>query len=560
MKESSISREKALLEEIERLRSRLAEPEDTIAAIRSGQVDAFVVTEEVGERVYLLKDAAPPYRLMVEEMKEGAATLDSRQTVLYANRRLAEVLGRAPESLRGTSFREFVSPESLSDLQSLLGGAGCGRGEIELRREGGMTFPAQVSVTAFEAEQLSAFCVVITDLTEQKMQTAATAAEEAWRDADRRKNEFLAMLGHELRNPLAAIAHSAQILDQLDPSPEIAQAGGVIRRQIQHVGRIVDELLDVSRIATGKIEIRREAVDFGALVGSVVDGYRPRLERRRLTLTLSVPSDPIAVHGDPTRLTQVVANLLDNAVKFSDENGEITVDLSRQGDRVRLTVRDRGIGIPPEILPRIFELFTQGDSSRTRPRAGLGIGLALVRRFVELQDGTVQARSAGPGLGSEFEVSLPCLLRSQLEPVDASLRHFAQSPQRLLIVDDYVDSANALAALLELEGHRVKVTYDGPSALACALEFDPETILLDIGLPGMDGYDVARRLRQKLGDEVLIIALTGYGQDEDRRRSEEAGIDHHVLKPVKLDVIARLLNGRPGAAEARKKEKLRNES
>jgi PAS domain S-box-containing protein len=547
MSEAKATREHALLAEIERLKRRLAEPEDTIAAIRSGEVDAFVVTEKLGEKVYVLRDAVPPYRLMVEEMKEGAATLDSGQTILYANPRLAELLERSPEWLRGSFFREFVAPEALQDWESLLAGANAGRGEVLLRKDGGSTFPAQVAVTAFEEERVSAFCLVITDLTEQKTQTAASAAEEALRDADRRKNEFLAMLGHELRNPLAAIANSVQILDQLGPrKPRLEWARDVIRRQVQHIGRIVDDLLDVSRIAMGKIELRREAIDVCGLVARVADGYRPLFEERRRVLTLSLPSDPLPVHGDPTRLAQVVSNLLDNAVKFSDEGGQVWVTLSRQGDRVVLTVRDTGIGISPETLPRIFELFAQGDRARAGSHGGLGIGLALVRNLVELQDGTIVARSGGPRLGSEFEVSLPYLHRS--EPMaDAPAGPHAGRPRHILIVEDHVDSAEGLATLLRLDGHDVKAVYDGPSALSCATEFQPEAVLLDIGLPGMDGYEVARRLRETLGDDVLIVALTGYGQDEDRRRSAEAKIDHHVLKPVRVDLIAELMNGRLGS-------------
>ena len=507
------------------------------------------MTEKLGEKVYVLKDLAPPYRLMVEEMKEGAATLDARQTILYANRRLAELLGRPPERLRGSFLREFVAPEALSDWESLLAGASAGRGEILLRGDGGSRFPAQVAVTAFEEEQVSAFCVVITDLTEQKMQTAAAAAEEAWRDADRRKNEFLAVLGHELRSPLAAIANAVEILDQLGPPvPRLQWARDVIRRQVQHVSRIVDDLLDVSRIATGKIELRREDVDVCALVVRVADGYRPLFEERGRMLTLTVPPDPLRVHADPTRLAQVIANLLDNAVKFTDDGGQVWLTVSTRGDRAVLTVRDTGIGISPENLPRIFELFAQGDRSRAGSQTGLGIGLALVRKLLELQDGTIAAASAGPGLGSEFEVRLPVSQRSEglASPVDAPAEPAVARPQRILIVEDHADSAEGLATLLRLDGHEVKIVPDGPSALSGAGEFQPETVLLDIGLPGMDGYEVGRRLRETLGDGVLIIALTGYGQDEDRRRSGEAKIDHHILKPVRSDVLGELLSRRRG--------------
>lgn len=545
MSPNRATREQELLAEIERLKSRLAEPEDTLAAIRAGEVDAFVVTEKRGEKVYVLKDAAPPYRLIVEEMKEGAATLDSHQTILYANRRLAELLERSPESLRGSSFREYVAAESLEEWKSLLAGGNAGRGEVQLRKDGGSAFPAQAAITVFEEEQVSAFCVVITDLTEQKAQTAAAAAGDAWAAADRRKNEFLAVLGHELRNPLAAIANSVEILEQLGPPvPRVQWARDVIRRQAQHIGRIVDDLLDVSRIATGKIELRREHVDICALTARVADGYRQLFEERRRSLSVSVPpGPPLLVHADATRLAQVIGNLLDNAVKFTDEGGRVWLSVAAQEDRVVLTVRDTGIGIAPESLPGLFELFAQGDRSRAGSQPGLGIGLALVRKLLELQGGTIAAKSAGPGLGSEFSVSLPLVKAADaaMSRAAGKTRQDAARPQRILIVEDHVDSADGMATLLRLDGHEVKAVYDGPSALSCATEFAPETVLLDIGLPGMDGYEVARRLRATLGGEVLIIALTGYGQDEDRRKSEEAKIDHHVLKPVRSEALAELL-------------------
>jgi CheY-like chemotaxis protein len=397
-------------------------------------------------------------------------------------------------------------------------------------------------VTRFQEERVSAFCVVITDLTEQKRQTAAAAAEDAWRDADRRKNEFLAILGHELRNPLAAIANSVQILDQLGPHEErLVWARDVIRRQVQHLGRIVDDLLDVSRITTGKIELRREAIDVCALVSRIADGYRPIFEQRRRRLALSIPPGPLPVHADPTRLAQVVSNLIDNAVKFTGEGGLVAVTVSRREDRAVLTVRDTGIGISLDLLPRIFDLFTQG--LRPGPQTGLGIGLALVRQLVEIQEGTIQARSKGPGHGSEFEVSFPIFRGSEQAESgkDAAATSALARPERILIVEDHVDSAEGLATLLRLDGHDVKAVYDGSSALSCAAQFRPETVLVDIGLPEMDGYEVARRLRDILSAEALIIALTGYGQAEDRRRSAEAMIDHHVLKPVRIDVIAELM-------------------
>jgi PAS domain S-box-containing protein len=386
-------RERQLIEEIEQLRLRLEEPESTIEAIRQGEVDAFVVSGRSGERVYTFHPADPPYRRIVEEMKEGAATLSADGIILYVNRRLGEMLGVEPERLRSRSLKDFVSPGHASVFEALFGSEG-GRAEIEFRGAGGAEFPASVAASAFRDEDVTAFSAVVTDLTDQKRNAELSAAEQAWRDADRRKDEFLAMLGHELRTPLAAVNRAAEVIAHLCPSEErLRWACDVVRRQVRNMARMVDDLLDVSRLKTGKMTIQKEVVDLSALVSAIGAPLAPAFEEKRRSLVVSVPDRPVLIDADPLRFAQVVSNLMQNALKFTRENGHVWVSLATEGDRAILRVRDDGIGIAPELLDRVFDLFSQGDGAPARPEAGLGIGLTLVRRLTDLQGGSVGATS-----------------------------------------------------------------------------------------------------------------------------------------------------------------------
>jgi CheY-like chemotaxis protein/two-component sensor histidine kinase len=320
---------------------------------------------------------------------------------------------------------------------------------------------------------------------------------------------------------------------------------GVIERQAQHLTRLVDDLLDVSRITQGKIALRTESVDLATAVQRAIEGSRSTIEERGQRLHASVPSEPLPVSGDLTRLIQVVGNLLHNASKYTPEGGNIWIEASAESDRAVVRVRDDGIGLPAELIPHVFDLFTQADRSLDRSQGGLGIGLTLVRRLVELHGGEVEARSAGPGRGSEFTVSLPPLSAERAAADGAS----APSPGRgraaglrILVVEDHADSAEMLAYLLRLEGHHVRIANDGASALALVPAFAAEVVLCDIGLPGMNGYDVAAQLRARADCAGMrLVALSGYGQAEDRRRSKEAGFDFHLTKPVEPDALLALL-------------------
>ncbi len=383
---------------------------------------------------------------------------------------------------------------------------------------------------------------------------AAVAIENArlykeLREADRRKDEFLATLAHELRNPLAPIRNSLQILKMphLDV-PTAERTREMMERQVHHLVRLVDDLLDVSRVMRGKVELRREQVELAPVVARAVETTQPLIESQRHDLRIRLPDESLALDADPVRLAQVVGNLLANAAKYTEPNGRIWLTARREGNAVVLSVRDAGIGIAPDMLTKVFDLFVQADQAADRSQGGLGIGLTLVRSLVEMHGGTVEARSPGLGSGSEFVVRLPL---ASVQPADPGPRgkdaHPGQatppSGHRLLVVDDNQDAANSLALLLSLQGHEVRVAHDGRAALELLNGYRPEVIFLDIGMPGMDGYEVARRVRRQRGLEaVRLAALTGWGQQEDRRRSAEAGFDHHLVKPVDPNALEEVLS------------------
>ncbi len=365
-------------------------------------------------------------------------------------------------------------------------------------------------------------------------------------EAHHRKDEFLAMLSHELRNPLAPIRNALQIMRLRGiADPTLDQARDIIDRQVNHLAQLVEDLLDVSRITRGKIQLRKERLDLCAVAPLAVETARPLIEGRQHQLSLDLGREPLWVEADPVRLEQIMTNLLTNAAKYTDPGGRIWLTARREGKEAVLQVRDTGIGIAPELQPRIFELFMQADPSLDRSQGGLGIGLTLVRSLVEMHGGLIGVASAGRGQGSEFTVRLPLQLRNghvtlprSSEPVREPNNE--QPARRVAVVDDNRDGAESLAMLLRLWGHEVYLAHDGPTAVEVVRANQPEVVLLDIGLPGMDGYQVARQLRAESPDRILV-ALTGYGQDEDRRRAREAGFNHHLTKPVAPEDLQALL-------------------
>ncbi len=371
-------------------------------------------------------------------------------------------------------------------------------------------------------------------------------AEEALKDADRRKDEFLAMLAHELRNPLAAIRNAVQILNRLKSvDPTLEWSREIIERQVESLALLVDDLLDVSRITRGKISIRKENVELLTIIARALEISRPLIDARKQQLHLALSSEPIRLEGDVTRLAQVISNLLNNAAKFTQEGGDIWLIAELIDQEVQLRVKDNGIGIAPELLPQVFDLFIQADRTLDRSQGGLGIGLTIVRSLVEMHGGSVSVFSAGLGQGSEFAIRIPALLNENFAPMNnerENERAKIADRYRILVVDDNADSAESLALLIKFEGHETQVAFDGVSTLDTARLWQPQVVLLDIGLPGMNGYEVARRLRAEPSTkQAVLIALTGYGQEEDRRQSKEAGFDHHLVKPIDIKQLLSLV-------------------
>ena len=374
--------------------------------------------------------------------------------------------------------------------------------------------------------------------------------ERALKEADRHKDEFLAMLAHELRNPLAPLQNAVQIM-QRRPSidPQLVWMREIIERQLAHLSRLVDDLLDVSRITRGKISLTREPLQLEALIARALETVQPLITERRHELSVEIEEAGLSVEGDLTRLTQIIGNILSNAARYTESGGHIALRARRDGAMLEITVRDDGIGIPADLLPTVFELFTQLERPSARTQGGLGIGLALVRKLVELHEGTVSAQSDGPGRGSLFTVRLPLAENAVAARPNDEVEAGATAPvdaRRILIVDDNNDAAEMLSIMLGGWGHETRVEYDGPAAIAAVEQFQPDIVLLDLGLPTMDGYETGRRLRQTdAGRMALVVAVTGWGQEQDIVRSRAAGLDRHLVKPVAPQVLRALIAEAP---------------
>jgi PAS domain S-box-containing protein len=529
----------------------------------AGFVELFLKTEQVkrqGERLHelergerrraeeRLRESEARFRGVVESNMIGIGFWQRDGQITDANEALLRMIGYARDDLTAcrVSWMDLTPPEywplDQRALAEIAARGACTPFEKEYLREDGSRFPVLVGGAHFEGSpDHGAFFVL--DVTERKR------AEEALREADRRKDEFLAMLAHELRNPLAPIRNALHLLKQTGLEDAVRQeVRGMMERQVQHLSRLVDDLLDISRITRGKIQLRKERLDVAAVVQRAVETCRPAVEERRHNLIVSLPPEPPGLEVDPARLEQVLSNLLDNAAKYTPEGGRIEVTAAREGGEVVLRVRDTGVGIRPDMLARIFDLFVQSERVLEDARGGLGIGLALVRSLVAMHGGSVAAHSDGPGRGSEFVVRLPALAEGREQapaPPAAPAAPVAAGPtRRVLVVDDSADAAESLALILRLGGHEVRVAHDGPAALAAVLDARPEVVFLDLGMPGMDGCEVARHLRLQPGLEgVTLVALTGWGQAEDRRRTREAGFDHHLVKPVDPAALNALLTG-----------------
>jgi two-component system CheB/CheR fusion protein len=554
--ESRLAEEKQQWE-LERLREELAQ-ESQHSEVLSQRAENLSrlsnkLQEEIAERLRVeheLRDSERRFRELADSMPQIVWSSAPDGTVDYFNRRWFDYTG-APEGTGGADgWKPYVHPDDQGPSTERF--AACVTSgqpfQMEMRlkgRTGAYRWHlARCVPVPDEAGTITRWYGTSTDIDEQKR------TQVALEEADRHKDEFLAMLAHELRNPLAPILNGLHILKPLEEAGSLAaKTRAMMERQAEHLIRLVDDLVDVSRLVFGQIQLRPEPVTLEEVVNRALDTTRPLIDERQHVLTVTLPPQPVWLSADPVRLAQVLANLLSNAAKYTEPGGRITVTAEieevHNGDAPSVIVRikDTGKGISTELLPRVFELFQQGQRTLDRSEGGLGIGLTLVRRLVELHSGRVRAASAGPGQGSEFTISLP-LPTKPLAPLPPPATRPARPamPCRILVVDDNDDGAHTLAMLLKLWGHDFRLAHDGPSAVKIADSFRPEVVLLDIGLPGMDGYEVARRLREEAGlKDVFLVAVTGYGQDDDRRRSRESGFDHHLVKPVDPEALEQLL-------------------
>jgi signal transduction histidine kinase/ActR/RegA family two-component response regulator len=515
---------------LDELRARLAEAEETLRAIRQGEVDALLITDGAGERVYTLRSADAPYRALIEQMQEGAVTLTTRGDIVYSNSRFAELVDTPLQHVIGASIDRFVEDADQATLRSLIA-EGAGKLRTHLRNPSRPALEAHMSVSHVVVDDVAYCTLIVTDVsTLTKVQRESQS-----------KDQFLAMLAHELRNPLGAIVGAVQVLGLTTlRDPSASHARDVIHRQALHMARLVDDLLDVARVMTGKIVLERQLVDLGESVRSCVAGISSG-HNGADRVAMSVES--VWVNADPVRLEQIVSNLISNALKFSPGDRAVRVSVRAQGAEAVLSVADEGSGISPDLLPHIFDLFVQADDTSDRAKGGLGIGLTLVRQLVELHGGRIAASSRGPGEGSIFEVRLPAVQTMRKQSTASRDARAPRRAKRVLLVDDHADAREMYAMVLEADGHEVFQAEDGAAAVAMFPAVRPEVAVVDIGLPHMDGYEVARHIRAEPGGrEVRLIALTGYGFPEDRERSRAAGFDRHLVKPALPEDLRRELD------------------
>ena len=542
---------------------RLGGPQSARVVVLFRDISDRMKTEEA------MRQSEARFRALFDWGPIAIFSSDAAGRLQECNRAALELWGTEPVAGEGDRGFFRVPPMRLPDgtlaptLQSRT--AEVLRGDIPavydeafvIQRPAGpsMTVIAHVVPLIGKSGDITGAITCCYDVTERaRLQHETAEQADALSELHRRKDEFLAMLSHELRNPLAALSNAVQLLRlPADADPLEQQSHGIMERQLKQLKHVVDDLLEVSRITTGNVRLRLEPASLSRIVQNAVDTANPLIVQHQHELKVSLPPEPVFVHADAARLEQVLVNLLTNAAKYTSSGGHIglSVDIEpvassahAQVPVVAIRVRDTGLGIAPELLPRIFDLFTQADRSLDRSQGGLGIGLSLVKQLVELHGGTVTVSST-LCQGSEFVVRLPVMQAALAPqaPAPASITQPpAKAPQRVLVVDDNIDAANGLAMLLEMTGHGTRLAYDGPAAVQAAIDYQPDVILLDIGLPGLDGYKVAQRIRQQAGlQNVTLVALTGYGQDSDRQRSQDAGFDHHLVKPANFDDIEKIL-------------------
>lgn len=485
---------------------------------------------------------------IVEASDDAIVSKDLDGRILSWNSGAARLFGFTPQEAIGQSIKLIIPPERHGEEDEILGrlrrGERIEHYETVRVAKGGRRLEISVTISPIRdgSGRIIAASKVARDITARKQ------AEHALREAARQKDLFLATLAHELRNPLAPIRNSVEALrltGQLrGDAEEIRQ---ILERQVKHLVRLVDDLLEVSRMTRGKVELRKEPVELAELVRSAIEVSRESIEARGHQLTVSIPSEPIVLDADPVRVAEVVADLLENAAKFTPEGGRISITATQEGEQVGVSIRDTGVGISAEMLPKVFDMFSQADPARGQAKGGLGVGLALAKGIVELHQGRLDAFSEGPGRGSRFVMHLPVVRQAAARAVSIDAGRRPQLPaHRILVVDDARAAGYLLSKLLEAIGQQVVVTNDPKSAVGLVRQTHPDVVISDIGMPEMDGYELARQLRRIAGpSELILVALTGYGQDQDRERARNAGFDHHLVKPVSLESLEELLAGLP---------------
>jgi len=536
--------------------------DDSAAPIRckDGEiVGCVLVFRDITERKQAEQqrfDAVARTESVLNNVVNGVITIDERGVVETFNSAAERLFGYKDEEIVGQNVKILMGEPYHSEHDGYLANymrtgqakvIGIGR-EVEARRKDGSAFLMDLGVSEFLLGERRYFTAIVRDITERKrLEEQLREVAAALSDAGRRKDEFLATLAHELRNPLAPIRNGLLLMKLAGDNAEaVERSRSMMERQIEQMVRLVDDLMDISRISQGKLELLKEHVPLGAVIASAVETTRPLIEQMGHELTVTLPKQPLIVDADMTRLAQVFMNLLSNSAKYSERGGHIWLTVERQGSDVVVSVRDTGIGIPTDKLTSVFDMFSQVDRSLEKSQGGLGIGLSLVKRLVEIHGGRIEAKSDGPGRGSEFVVRLPVDVEAS-RPQAADKQQEPAAPKsslRILIVDDSKDGADSLAMVLKMMGNDTRTAYDGKEGVELAEEFRPEVVLFDIGMPKLNGYEACRLIRkQPWGRKVIVIAVTGWGQEDDRQRSHDAGFDHHMVKPVDPQALMKMLAG-----------------
>ncbi|MEX1364231.1 MAG: ATP-binding protein [Nannocystaceae bacterium] len=544
-------------DELDAITRQLEQTPDDLRALRADELDAIVPERADAAPVYSRTSAERIYRLIIEQMREGAVlTPSGADTIIYCNGSFASMVEQPTEHIVGDSLLRWLEPLDGPPLHRLLRAGEATQGDYRLRPTNGSPRPVSISATTVLEDDRPLRCLIVNDLRMRRDVERLQQVRAELELSHQRKNEFLAMLGHELRNPLAPVRQASELLEahaEAEDPEYLVRARQVLARQVVHLTRLVDDLLDVGRVTKGTLAVDRRAVDVREAIATARESVERLIGRRQHALRIELPAEPVLVEGDVVRLTQVFANLLSNAAKYTPDGGNIEVSARREGETIIVRIRDDGQGIDPALIPYLFEPFVQSEATLGRSAGGIGVGLTLVRRIVELHDGEVSAHSAGSGHGASFVVSLPAIAADQVRAsrvrastvavnAPAGAMEASRSTPRILVVDDNEDAAQMLALVLRKRGYEVRTAFDGQQTLELAGASEVEVVLLDIGLPDIDGFEVARRLRAApAGRTYTLVALTGYGQPHDRERALAAGFDHHLVKPVAIEKLLTLL-------------------